>query len=429
MLLRTGKRRLSWTAGLVAVGLVLAASLPGAALAQDRTRIVWSTWGNPDELGRFEEFNQGFMDRHPEIEVILQPVPSYGDYHPKLLAQLVSGSAPDIFYIGDDNIGKFVDAGVLLAVDERMAGADSKIRPEDFLEGLYGAARKDGVTYGVPVDSNPDMLWYDKQALAAAGIDEDPAELAAAGEWTIEKFLEMNDKLVAAGLLGTIFWNYWATHWSWVSANDGTVFDADGNFVLPDDPASVAALESLAARFQDGSFALADTMPEGAGADTTFLTHGAGFFSQGRYTIGTVMAGGEEDSYDIVPWPTVDGAPRPTGVAAAYLGINKDSPNADAAWTFYEEFLSADGQRFRLSGGGNAVPSVKGADDVVLEGYPAHAQSFLDVRDMGFVDYAPEARVPGLSSDISAAMQRMYEGKASVEETIAAVTELVNAGG
>ena len=26
----------------------------------------------------------------------------------------------------------------------------------------------------------------------------------------------MMDKLKAADLLGAIFWNYWATHWSWV---------------------------------------------------------------------------------------------------------------------------------------------------------------------------------------------------------------------
>lgn len=424
-----GRGRIRATMGLLAAAAVLAAALPTATVAQDKTRIVWSTWGNPEELGRFDEFNAEFMARNPDIEVVLQPVPSYSEYHSKLLAQLISKTAPDLFYVGDDNIGKFVDSGVLLALDDRLAAPDSAIHYDDFLPGLFGAAQKDGVTYGIPVDDNPDVLWYDKQALAAAGITEDPAELAANGEWTIEVFLGMMDKLREAGMTGAMFWNYWATHWSWVSANGGTIFDETGAFILPDDPDSVAALETLAARFQDGSFALADTMPEGDSADNKFVTHKAGFFSQGRYTIGTVKSVGEEDSYDIVRWPTVDGQPRPTGVAAAYLGINRDSPNADAAWRFYQDFLSVDGQKFRLSGGGNAVPSIKGADDVVLEGYPAHAQTFLDVRDIGFVDPAPEARVPGLSSDISAAMQQMYEGKVGVPDTVAAISALIAAGG
>ena len=91
------------------------------------------------------------------------------------------------------------------------------------------------------------------------------------------------------------------------------------------------------------------------------------------------------------------------------------------------EFLSAEGQTFRLQGGGNAVPSITGADAVVLEGYPAHAQTFLDVRDQGFVDFPAEARVPGLSSDISSAMLDLYEGKTTVDQALASIKELVAA--
>jgi multiple sugar transport system substrate-binding protein len=417
-------------AGLAAVALAgsLAAcsgSGSGGQTGDDgQTRIVWSTWGTPEELGRFEEFNEAFMDRHPDIEVDLQAVPSYDDYHPKLLTQLTSGTAPDVFYVGDDNIGNFVDEGVLQPLDDRMADPDSQAQAEDFFDGLYGAARKDDVTYGVPTDCNPDVLWYDKVALEEAGITEDPAQLAEDGEWTIDAFVDMTEKLKANGKIGAIFWNYWATHYSWISANGGSAYDEEGNFVLPDDPASVAALEQLGALFQDGTFAVADTMPDGAGADAKFVAHEAGFFSQGRYTIGTLTAAGDQESYDIAPWPSTDGSNPSTGVAAAYLAINKDTEAADAAWTFFEEFVSAEGQEFRLSGGGNAVPSVKGADEVVLEGFPEHAQTFLTVRDSGFANYPAEARVPGLSGDISTAMLSLYEGEADVEETLTTITDL-----
>ena len=81
---------------------------------------------------------------------------------------------------------------------------------------------------------------------------------------------------------------------------------------------------------------------------------------------------------------------------------------------------------FRLEGGGNAVPSIKGADDVVLEGgYPAHAQTFLDMRDIGFEDYAAEAVVPGLSTDVSDLFLKLYEGKADAQGTLDAVAGLV----
>ena len=418
-------RRLLAVGAASAVMIGLAACSAGGG-ASDSDTVVWSTWGTPEELTRFEEFNDEFMKRHPEITVELQPVASYSDYHSKLLAQLTSNTAPDVFYVGDDKIGEFVDAGVLAPLNELMESEASQTKPDDFFPGLFGAAQKDGETYAAPNDSNPDVLWYDKEALAAAGITEDPATLAESGEWTTEKFLEMNDKLAAAGLIGSMYWNYWATHWSWVSSQGGTAYDESGAFVGNEDPTTVAAVDELGQYFQDGTFVVADTMPEGAGADSVFVTHKAGFFSQGRYTIGTIEAAGVTDSYDIVRWPTPDGAEAPTGVAASYLAINGRTEASDAAFTFWTEFLSAEGQTFRLQGGGNAVPSIQGADEVVLEGgVPTHAQTFLDMRDIGFANHPGEAAVPGLSTDISDLFLALYEGKADAQATLDAVADVV----
>lgn len=409
-------------AGAMVVGL--GACSGGGGGGEDT--VVWSTWGTPEELTRYTDFNKDFMKRHPDIKVELQPVADYGDYHSKLLAQLTSNTAPDVFYIGDDKIGQFVDANVLMPLSEKMDSDDSKTSVDDFFPGLFGAAKTGDEIYAAPNDSNPDVLWYDKQALAAAGITDDPATLAEKGEWTTDAFLDMNDKLAAAGLIGTMYWNYWATHYSWISSQGGTAFDDSGAFVGDKDPVTVDAVDTFGHYFQDGTFVVADTMPEGAGADSVFVTHKAGFFSQGRYTIGTVTSAGEQDSYDIVRWPTPDGQPAPTGVATSYLAINAKTDAPDAAFTFWTEFLSAEGQTFRLQGGGNAVPSIAGADDVVLEdGYPAHAQTFLDMRDIGFEDYAAEAVVPGLSTDVSDLFLKLYQGKAGTQETLDAVAALI----
>jgi multiple sugar transport system substrate-binding protein len=223
-----------------------------------------------------------------------------------------------------------------------------------------------------------------------------------------------------------MFWNYWATHYSWISSQGGTAFDKSGAFVGNSDEATISATETLGENFQNGTFVVADSLPEGAGADSLFVSHKAGFFSQGRYTIGTVKSAGEEASYDIVRWPTPDGAAAPTGVATSYLAINGQSKKADAAFTFWTEFLSAEGQTFRLQGGGNAVPSIKGADEVVLEDdYPAHAQTFLDMRDIGFEDHPTVAAVPGLSTDISDLMLALYEGKSDAQPTLDAIADLI----
>lgn len=388
--------------------------------------VVWSTWGTPQELTRFKEFDTQFMKDHPNIKVVLQPVADYGDYHTKLLTQLVSGTAPDVFYIGDDQIGKFVNANVLMPLDDLMASSASKTKPDDFAPGLLGAAKHDGKILAEPNDSNPDALWYDKVALKKAGITGDPATLAAEGKWTTAAYLEMNDKLHAAGLTGSMFWNYWSTHWSWISSQGGKAFDDSGAFVANTDPTSVAAMATFGKYFQDKTFLVADTLPSGAGADSLFVTHKAGFYIQGRYTIGTVKAAGDPENYDVAPWPTPDGKAAPTGVAVSYLAINNKTKVKDAAFTFWTNFLSKQGQTFRLQGSGNAVPSIKGADSVVLDGYPAHAQTLLDMRDLGFEDYAAEAKVPGLSNDVSAIMLKLYEGKITAQQALDESGQLIS---
>ncbi|MCY0903319.1 ABC transporter substrate-binding protein [Arthrobacter sp. H14-L1] len=419
--------RRNFVAGALGVGALLATSAcGGSAGGNSASQITWSTWGTPEEGQRFKTFNTAFKADNPSINATLQMVPSYSDYHSKLLTQLTSGTAPDVFYVGDDYLGKFVSAGVLMDLTPVVSGPDAKVTLADFNEALFGAGKTDKGIFALPNDCNPDVFWFDKKALAAAGITENPAELAAAGNWTIETFLAMCAKLAANGMTGAIFWNYWSTHWSWVTANGGEVFDSAGKFVLPQDPKSVAAIASLADAFANKSFTVADTLPDGSGADSLFVSHKAGFYVQGRYGIATAEQSGNKDDYDIAPWPTVSGKPGSSGVAASYLVINAKTKAPKTASTFVGEFLSSKGQTLRLADGGNAVPSVKGADSVVLGGnYPAHAKSFLDMTHTGFEDFSKEASVPGLSSDVSKAMLSMYQGKASAGDTIAAVSTLI----
>ena len=81
------RRALAITAAAaLALGL---AACSGSGGSGTKT-VVWSTWGTPEELTRYKEFDTEFMKQHPDIKVVLQPVADYGDYHTKLLAQLAS---------------------------------------------------------------------------------------------------------------------------------------------------------------------------------------------------------------------------------------------------------------------------------------------------------------------------------------------------
>lgn len=416
------RRAFALASVLGAAGLTAGLSgCSGSGSGSSSKKVVWSTWGSPEELARYDAVQEAFCKEHGDIELVFQPTASYDDYHSKLLTQLSSGTAPDVFYVGDDRVASFIRNGVLRSVK------DSSLDPAQFPSAVLDIARWNGDLYAFPNDVNPDALWYDKQALKAAGITDDPADLAAADQWTTEAFFSMTSALAQAGLTGACYWNYWATHDSIMTAAGGKVYDGD-TYVAHQDPTSVAALDSYAKRFQAGELILADLLPEGAGSDSLFVTHKLGFLVQGRYTIGTLKGAGVSlDDYDVVRWPTADGKAAPTGVAASYLAVNGKVKDASSALAFYDFFLSAQGQRLRLAEGGNAVPSISGADDVVLaDGYPAHAQTLLDMAASGFSNFPAEAAVPGLSNQIAVEyMQPLYQGKATTAATLDAVAALV----
>lgn len=419
------------------VGLALAACALTACSSDDSGgsggsgeggTVTWSTWGTPDELKAFEEFNAQFKERHPDIQVNFQPVASYDEYHSKLNTQLTSGTAPDVFYVGDDHVATMVQNGVLAPLSERLSASGSAISADDFSKDIYQVAMADGEIYGLPNDVNPDAFWYSKAALEAAGITEDPAELAASGTWTTEAFFGMTKKLADAGLTGAAFWNYWATTSSIMVSQGGQVYDNSGAYVANTDSTSVTAMQDWADRFASGELAVADSMPAGGDADTLFVTGKLGFLVQGRYTVGTVEGAGlDVAGFDVVRWPTPDGAAAPSGVASSFLAINKDAADVDAAYTFFSEFLDADGQTLRLADSGNALPSISGIDDIVTDsGKPANVATLLAMRDAGFTNFPTEAAVPGLSGSISNdIMLPLYQGKSTAQQALDAAADLV----
>ena len=412
----------------LSIGLGVALLVGGLTplYAAGKTTVVFSTWGAPSELSRYKLFIANFEKSNPTITVKLQPVADYSQYHAKLLTQLAAGKAPDVFYLGDDKVGKYVQANVLMPLNSLLNAKTSTVKLSSFSSTLLGSVTKSGQVYAVPNDVNPDAWWYDKTVLQKAGITLDPATLASQGKWTTAVFNDMATKILASGGTPLMAYHYWGTHWSWITSQGGTVYDKKGNFVANKDPKSVTALATLAQMYKNKTFAIADDQPSGDGSDNQFVEHKVAFYPEGRYLIGTVTAAGSQTSYDIAPWPTPSGKAASTDVAASFLAINAKTKVKDAAFKFWSAYVSKAGQTFRLSSGGNAVPSISGVDSIVTSSnYPDHAQTFLDMVHIGYTNPALEASVPGLSDDINTEIRAIYEGTDTAQAGLDKIAKLV----
>jgi multiple sugar transport system substrate-binding protein len=388
----------------------------------EQVEITMSAWGNPAEIKVYQKAVDAFMEENPDIKVKLVPIPGDG-YQDKIFTQLSGGQAPDVFYVGSEWISKLRETGTVAELSEFLNSAESYVKPDEFAEGLWGAAKQGGEIYGVTVDSNPFVMYYNKKVLEEAGV-QSPQELYENGEWTWDKFEEVTGKIKDAGKKGFVVDNWWGPMFSWVWTNGGKMYDEEGNIVLGQNEKAQEAIKYLDTMIEKGNFEYAGSLPKGQGGDAMFMSNQAGFVAAGRWFT-PMFSENEQLEFDYIPWPTNTGNKQETvAVATAYMSVSEESEHLEEAMKFMSYYTSAEGQKARLAGNGNAVPSVQGVDEIVTEAeVPEHAEYLIDARDIGKVD-DKQSVIPGLDGEVMDLMDLMYLGKKSAEETITDVVEL-----
>jgi len=412
--------------GLTALGALTSCGSDGGGGGGGKAPVSWSVWGNPGEVKRLQEFTDDFNERNPGIEAKLIPVPT-DQYETKLLTQLSGNTAPDVFYAGDTLLARLVKNNSILPLKERLESEQSESPPEDFFEGLWGNAKDpSGEIYGVTVDCNPVVLWFNTKVLADAGVTTLPTERFEAGEWTREAFEEIAGKVKASGRRVGALGSDWMSVYSWMTANGGKVYE-NGRFVAHEDPKSVDAFVWLRRMLDQGAFVYAGSLPEGQGQEALFMSNNIAFaMGVGRWVL-PLFKQNSALEYDIVPYPSHDGALPVTPVATASMVINTKARDPDAAFTFLTQFVSREGQEFRLADAGNAVPSIKGPDQVVLEGgIPEHARIWLDLREKGYAPPIEESRTPGLRQEISKRIDVVWTRGGDARAALAEIGAVAN---
>lgn len=394
--------------------------------AQDGVEVTWTSWGNTGEVANLRTFTEAFNAQQSAVVAKYNPVPTDG-YDDKLLTQLNGGTAPDLFYVGDGQVATLVKNGVVADVTELLSSEASKSKPEQFAGDLWGPARTaDGRLYGVPVDCNPLVIWYNKTLLQEAGVTEMPADQYEAGTWNWDTFQSMLDAIHESGKTPFVLDSWWALRYSWVTNNGGAIY-ADGKFVANEDPKSMEAFQWLSDNIAAEKIVFSGSLPEGQGGDAMFMSNQLGFVSLGRWGLPLFRENTNLDS-DIVPYPTNTGNKiEPSGVAVAYWMMNATLDHPEEAFAFYTHFVSPEGQQARLDTGGNAVPSIEGVEEVVLsDDLPEHKQYSLDARDVGYGPLAEEAGTPGLSTELNDLFEVLWLDGGDVQAALDEIATTAN---
>jgi sn-glycerol 3-phosphate transport system substrate-binding protein len=232
-----GKMKCCLTAGIVALSLACASSVLAkteltmyypVAVGGPLTKVVDSMVGD-------------FMKENPEIAVNAIYAGNYNDARIKALAALKSGKPAQLSVMFSIDIYELIQQDAIVAFDELVETPEEKEWLDSFYPTLMENGKTDGKTWGIPFQRSTIVMYYNKDAFKAAGLDPEhpPAN------W--DELVSMGKKLTKAdgsqwgAMIPSTGYPYWMFG-ALTMQNDQVLMNNAGNETYFDKPAVVEAL-------------------------------------------------------------------------------------------------------------------------------------------------------------------------------------------
>ncbi|WP_254275816.1 ABC transporter substrate-binding protein [Halomonas sp. 3H] len=324
------RARLSFPLTALAAGLLAA----GPVTADDPVEL---TLYYPIAVGgALTEVIDGLVDQfeaeHPAISVDAIYAGNYDDTRVRAMSAIEAGDAPQLSVLFSIDLYELLEQDAIIAFDEVVETDEEREWLDSFYPGLMENGQLDGMTYGIPFQRSTIVLYWNKDAFEAAGLDpetppetwDDMARMAAA----VRDASGGDQWGVMVPSTGYPYWMFQA----FAFQNGHRLMSEDGTEVYFDDPAAIEALEywvSLATEH--------DAMPDGT---IEWGTLRQNFIEQSTamiwHTTGNLTAVRNEADFDfgvaMLPMKTQRGSP--TGGGNFYLFKDADEAEQRAAMTF-----------------------------------------------------------------------------------------------
>lgn len=315
------------------------------------------------------ECEEKFEAENSNIDIVLDYY-DWGEYWTKLEAAAAGGEVADVFQLNGPNNYKYADYGMLLPLDDYIAGSD--VDMDNYPEALNKIYNIDGVQYGIPVDWDTIGLWYNKEIFDAAGV-EYPNE-----NWTWEDLVAAAEKITDAdaGIYGiSAGYADQGGFFNTVPAAGGYIVNEDGTKCGFDDEKTVKGLQIwedlLKAGLSPSQAKLNET------ADTTLFTAGQlGMLMAGDWVIADFVAvEGFAGKFDAAMLPMIDGN-RASCIHGKANCISSVTENPDEAWAWVS-YLAGQEANEMLGKSGAAIPAHTACSNLFFEAYPDYNMKVL----------------------------------------------------
>ncbi len=383
------------------------------ASAEPQTVEYWHTMSDP-ETAQLEAVVAAFEAANPHITVETTRF-AYDDFKAALLTALAGGEGPDTARMDIIWVPEFAELGALQQLDGVMPGFDDIA--DSVFPGPLATNHWDGHYYGLPQNTNTQVLLWNKSVFTEAGVDGPPE--------TLEEFASVacdlsnpSDEEYGFALGGTYFWApapvFYAMGGQVV---DNAITTATG---YVNGAASVAAFEMLNDLYADGCLS-PNLLGGGIGTADGHATGLYAMITDGPWMV-DIYAGNYPDfevNFSLVPANGSGSTSSVVGGEDVVVFADSDASDAAMAWTAY--LMSAEAQKTMAEVG--VIPTR--ADLIGDPDLPDYFGVFLEQLTTA------QARVPhpqwgDMDNAINNAFQRMLNGEQTPQEALDQAADEIN---
>jgi ABC-type glycerol-3-phosphate transport system substrate-binding protein len=333
------KRHLNTNKVIWSLVLMLLLTLSFGAMASAKTQLTfWTMWTDKAQLEVQREWAEDFGKLHPDVEVLVEPVP-WGESYPKYQAAMAAGTTPDLGVLWPEFAVQIGSVGVL----EPLDGLLDEVGRDNIYQNLIDVHSYGGHTWAAPHVNYNQVLFVRESWLKDIGYAVPQEPLTWEEFVDIARKMTKGDRYGIGGEIVSIARSHATDHAvAMAMGRHGLYYkDKEGNVTF-DNPQTVAAVQELSDLFLKDK-----VMPPGSPGYT-----GGGEYGMLYQTDKLGMNGCSSSFYGVLAEEAPDVyedtliLPLPTGPAGGAnwispdgIGIFANSKNKDLAKEFIKFYL------------------------------------------------------------------------------------------
>jgi len=333
---------------------------------------------------------------------------NWDNYYPKLMASLVSKSAPDVAVAHVSHLAELLPTGMIEPLDG--LASEAGLDWSNFAENQQNAVLKDGSHVAVPLDTHAVVMYYNKKYLGEAGFLNDDGSIKM--EPGAEGFTQMLRALkgtlpadVSPLIIGS---NNIFTYWIWYALvqQQGGTYIQDGKATI-DTSEGKKAMELIKSWIDEG-LALPDI---GDNSYDIFKTSKAAVTFTGVWATGNFETEASLD-FAAVPFPQLFSQPAAWGDSHTLIVPKQDDKAKQVAAVKFANWLTDNGAMWAKAGHVPSKPAVLETEEYKALPYRAGYAAVMDD-----VKYMPDTPKLGAVNDaVLESLVQINFGNVSIEQ-------------